>query len=124
MTINCASKDTGGLSGKTENAGASESWMQINHLMAALREKLDQVTRKRTSSDHVDLGRKRLLSDEQDVETLPSCLFEWIPKIWEKDQPIIKLATGLQKDFLYFGYNLSTTIFCINFCRKLIFKKN
>ena len=50
MTISCALKDTGGLSGKTENAGASESWMQINHLMAALREKLDQVTRKRTFS--------------------------------------------------------------------------
>ena len=27
MTINGASKDTGGLSGKTENAGASERWM-------------------------------------------------------------------------------------------------
>ena len=40
-TITRASKDTGGLSGKTENAGASERWMRINHLMAALREKLD-----------------------------------------------------------------------------------
>ena len=37
MTINGASKDTGGLSGKTENTGASERWMRINHLMAALR---------------------------------------------------------------------------------------
>ena len=81
MTINHVSKDTGGLSGKTENASVSEHWMQINHLMAALREKLDQVAQKRTCSGHVDLGRKRLLSDEQDVETLASCLFEWIPKI-------------------------------------------
>ena len=64
------------LSGKTENAGASERWMRTNHLMAALREKLHQVTRKRTSGGHVDLGRKRLLSDEQDVEALASCLFE------------------------------------------------
>ena len=92
--------------------------------MAALRDKLDQLTRKRTSAGHVDLGMKRLLSDEQDVETLARCLFEWIPKIWENDQLIINLDTGLQKDFLYFGYNLSTTIFCINFCKKLIFKKN
>ena len=58
MTINRASKDTGGLSGKTENAGASERWMRINHLMAALREKLDQVTRKRTCNGHVDLEGK------------------------------------------------------------------
>ena len=94
MTVNCASKDTGGLSGKTENAGASESWMQINHLMAALREKLDQETRKRTFSGHADLWRKKLLSDEQDVETLANCLFDWIPKIWENDQPIINVATG------------------------------
>ena len=63
--------------------------------MAALREKLDQVAQKKTCSGHVDLGRKRLLSDEQDVETLASCLFEWIPKIWENNQPIINLATGL-----------------------------
>ena len=63
--------------------------------MAALKKKRDQVTRKRTSSGHVDLGRKRLLSDEQDVETLTSCLFERIPKIREKDQSIISLATGL-----------------------------
>ena len=49
-TINRASKDTGGLSGKTENVDPTERWMPINHLRAALREKLDQVARKRTSS--------------------------------------------------------------------------
>ena len=69
--------------------------MRINHLMTALRENFDQVTRKRTSISHVDLGRKRLLSDEKDVEIPASCLFEWIPNIWENDQPIINLATGL-----------------------------
>ena len=95
MTTNCASKDTGGLSGKIENAGASERWMRTNHIMAALREKRDQVTQKRTSSGHVDLGRKMLLSDKQDVETLASYIFEWIPKIWENDQSIINLTTGL-----------------------------
>ena len=36
-TINCSSKSTGGLSGKTENIGASEKWMQINHTMVAFR---------------------------------------------------------------------------------------
>ena len=37
MTINRQSKDTGGLSGKTENVGASMRWTRINHIMAALR---------------------------------------------------------------------------------------
>ena len=97
MTINCASKHTGGLSGKTENAGASESWMQINHLMAALRQKLDQVTRKRTFSGHVDLGRKKLLSDKQDVETLANCLFDWIPKIWETINLLLTLQLVSRK---------------------------
>ena len=78
---------------KTENAGGNEHWMRINHLMAALREKLDQVTQKGTSSGHVDLGRKRLLNVEQDVETIASSLLEWTPKISEKDQPIIILLT-------------------------------
>ena len=49
-TINRASKDTGGLSGKTESVDPTERWMPINHLRAALREELDQVARKRTSS--------------------------------------------------------------------------
>ena len=35
-TINRSSKSTGGLSGKMENVGASEKWMWINHIMAAL----------------------------------------------------------------------------------------
>ena len=64
MIINRVSKDTVELSRKTGNVGASERWRQINHLMAALREKLDQVTQKRTFSGHADLGRKRLLSDD------------------------------------------------------------
>ena len=42
-TINRSSKSTGGLFGKTENVGASEKWMRINHIMAALREHLDSV---------------------------------------------------------------------------------
>ena len=48
MTINRSSKDTGGLSGKTENVGASERWMRINHIMAALREHLDALIKTRS----------------------------------------------------------------------------
>ena len=42
-TINRSSKSTSRLSGKTENVGASEKWMWINHIMAALRQRLDSV---------------------------------------------------------------------------------
>ena len=76
MTINRSSKDTGGLSGKTENVGASERWMRINHIMAALREHLDALIKTRSWNKHVDLGRKRMLSDENDVATLSDCLTE------------------------------------------------
>ena len=48
MTINRSSKDTGGLSEKTENVGASERWMRINHIMAALREHLDALIKTRS----------------------------------------------------------------------------
>ena len=94
MTINRSSKDTGGLSGKTENVGASERWMRINHIMAALREHLDTIVRKRTLSKHIDVGRKRMLNDENDVRMLTECLEEWVPDLWESDQPLVNIATG------------------------------
>ena len=62
--------------------------------MAALREALDEVTRKNKSSTHIDLGQKRMAADEKDVETMVACLEEWIPNLWEKDQPLINIATG------------------------------
>ena len=33
-TINCSSKSTGGLSGKTKNVEAREKWMRLNQIMA------------------------------------------------------------------------------------------
>ena len=45
MTINRQSKDTGGLSGKIENVGASMRWTRINHIMAALRGYLNEIIR-------------------------------------------------------------------------------
>ena len=94
MTINRSSKDTGGLFGKTEMVGASERWMRINHTMVALREHLDALIKTRSWNKHVDLGRKRMLSDKNDVATLSDCLTEWMPNLWNPDQPLVNIATG------------------------------
>ena len=93
-TINRSSKSTGGLSGKTENVGASEKWMRINHIMAALREHLDSVIRKRTGSKNIDCGIKRFLSDENDVKMLSQTLEEWVPNLWTSEQLLVNIATG------------------------------
>ena len=85
MTINRSSKDTGGLSGKTENVGASERWMRINHIMVTLREHLDALIKTRSWI---------MLIDENDVATLPDCLTEWMPNLWNPDQPLVNIATG------------------------------
>ena len=40
-TINCFSKEAGGLSGITENKGTSERWVRINPFIVALRDHLN-----------------------------------------------------------------------------------
>ena len=80
-TINRSSKSTGGLSGKTENVRASEKWMQTDHIIAALREHLDSVSRKRTGSKNIDCGMKHFLSDENDDKMLSQTWEEWVPNL-------------------------------------------
>ena len=60
MTINRFSKETGGLSGQTENKGASERWMRINHYIAALKQHLEAKVRRSRNSSHAELGLKRM----------------------------------------------------------------
>ena len=91
--MNRSSKDTGSRSGKTENDGTSERWMRINH-MAALREHLDALIKTRWWNKHVDLVRKRMLSDENDIATLSDCLTECMPNLWNPDQPLVNIGTG------------------------------
>ena len=47
MTINRSSKETGGLSGKTVNVGATERWERIHHHMVAMRERLNYKNKKK-----------------------------------------------------------------------------
>ena len=48
MIINTSSKQTGGLSCKTQNLGAVERLTRTNHLMVALREHIDNTLGKET----------------------------------------------------------------------------
>ena len=93
-TINRSSKGTSGLSRKTENIGACEKCMRLNHIMCALREHLDSIIRKRATSKHINYGKKRLLNDEKDVTMLSETLTNWVPNLWTPYQPLVNLVTG------------------------------
>ena len=110
LTVNKSSKSTGGLSGKTENVGASERWMRIDHILAALRDTLDNVTRNQSSSHHVDLGEKRMETDEKDVQALVDTLKEWVPSAWDNDQDIVNISRGMQS-FMEFLLSHLTLIY-------------
>ena len=47
-TINRSSKDTGEISGVTENVGVCERWMRSNNIFAALKEHLNATTHKKS----------------------------------------------------------------------------
>ena len=55
FTINRSSKERGDLSGNTENVGASNRWIRINHYMAALTEYLHGKIRKVARSSRAEL---------------------------------------------------------------------
>ena len=62
--------------------------------MDALREHLDSFILNRTTSKHIDYGKKTSLNDEKDVTMLSETLIEWIHNLWTPYQPLVNLATG------------------------------
>ena len=95
MTINRFSKETGGLSGQTENKGGSERWMRINHYIAALKQHLETKVRKAKNSSHLELGSKRMQKDEADVQRIVEGLNSWIPELWSQQQPLVNICNGV-----------------------------
>ena len=93
-TVNRASKQTGGLSGKTENRGATEKWMRINHFMSALRENQSKKVRTKQRNQHEDLRSKKKERDEEKVRCVLNCLQNWVPEMWEQSHPITNISTG------------------------------
>ena len=92
MTINRSCKDVGGLSGKTENPGATQ-WWTIHHHIVALHEYQNKKISKNTTQKHVDLGVARMERDE-DVRNIRTCIDAWVPELWKSGHPITNFATG------------------------------
>lgn len=59
--------------------------MQINHIMAALREHIYSVIRKRAVAKNIDSGIKSFLSDENDVKMFSQTLKAWVPNLWTSE---------------------------------------
>ena len=59
MTINRISKETGGLTGKTKNTGASTKWTKINHFLITFRAHQNKVLRTNRNERHIELVEKR-----------------------------------------------------------------
>ena len=93
-TINRWSKEVGGLSGITENDGASERWIRINHFMSALKEHQHRKIRKKKVQHHEDIGKTKKERDEKNVRCVLTCVRSWVPELWSDSQPMVNLSTG------------------------------
>ena len=94
MKINRSWKDVGGLSGNTQNPGATERWTKIHHHIVALREHLNKKIKKKAKERHVELSTTRIEREEEDVRNIITCIHAWLPEHWEKGHPITNFATG------------------------------
>ena len=81
MTINCSSKKTGGLIGKTENPGPCAGWSKINHFLVELREYQNKILRKSKNDRHIEFVKKRILKDDSEVQMLFQTLETWVPNL-------------------------------------------
>ena len=64
--------------------------------MVAMREHLNKNIRKNVKESHVEqLGVARMKRDERDVRNIKSCLDTWLPQLWNPDQSITNIATGV-----------------------------
>ena len=93
-TINRSSKEVGGLSGNTENEGASERWIRINHFMSALKEHQHRKIRKKKVQHHEDIGKMKKERDERNVRCVLVCVRSWVPELWTDSQAMVNVATG------------------------------
>ena len=58
-----------------------------------LREHQNKILRKNRNERHIELGEKRILKDESEVQMLIQMLETWVPNLWEDNQPLINIST-------------------------------
>ena len=81
MTIYQSCKEIGGLSGKTENVGASNKLAKIYHHIVAMRERLNEKVQKNKKEVNIELSALRMERDERDEHMIPKCLKNWAPNM-------------------------------------------
>ena len=92
-TINGSCNNIGGLSGKTENVGASERWTKIHHHMVAMWKHLNEKVRRNTKHINIELGALRTEIDERDVQMILTYLNNCTSNMCHSDQPIRNIVT-------------------------------
>ena len=70
MKIYLSSKEIFSLTGKTQKPGIYERWTKINHFLVALRKHQNEILRKNRNERYIELGEKRILKDESEVQML------------------------------------------------------
>ena len=58
-----------------------------------LREHQNKILRKNRNERHIELGEKRILKDESEVQMLIQMLETWVPNLWEDNQLLINIST-------------------------------
>ena len=76
IAIKRSCKDVGGLSGSTQNPGATwtKRWTKIHHHIVVLREHLNKKIKKKAKERHVELGTVRIERDEEYVRNIITCI--------------------------------------------------
>ena len=67
---------------------------KINHFLVALKEHQNKILRKNRMERHIELGEKRILKGESEIQMLRQMLQTWVPNLWEDNQPHINISTG------------------------------
>ena len=94
MTIKKSSKVVEGLSGVTENKGASERWMRIKHFLAALKQHLDLKIQCGELSQHTNFSRIRMKKDEDHMKRVVAVLKLLVPDMWKKERRFVNVYDG------------------------------
>ena len=73
MTINRSSKETDGLTGKTENPWGCSRSTKINYSLVVLRKHQHKILRVNRNERHIELDEKHILTDESEFKCCFRC---------------------------------------------------